>query len=412
MRHLLVVGVRHRNTPIELRERFALNEDAVERGLALLHSQPGVDECAILSTCNRTEIYVTTQDTEAGLAAISFMFRTIKGMNPLDYRRQLIMLLNEDTVWHLFQTAAGLDSLILGEGQILGQVKESLNQAQRAKTSGQMIDRLFKWAISVGKRVRAETGIASKDASVSRAAYEFAKTQDPHLLDRHIALIGGGKMAELIMAGLQKDMTPEQQRRVTLVNRSRHRLESLQARFGFAGTTWDGLAPVLHQAEVLFVATGAPHIVIDHEDLAGTPPKLILDISVPRNVDASVADLPGMRLFNTDSLAVVGDHFQRNQDQVKARANTIIQEEASAFSQWQLSLDVLPTLTQLRAKLEHLRQTEPPHRDLEAYSRHLLNKFLHEPTVRLKQIPDPDALTRHVESLQHLFDLSPNAPTP
>lgn len=410
--YILVSGVRHRTAPIEVREKFALLEEEVAAALKILRSCAGVEECAILTTCNRTEIYAAVTDTELGLQSIKQFYKIFKGLDVAPYRQYTFNLLHEDAVAHLFRVASGLDSLIIGEGQIMGQVKDALAFAQREKTTGMLLDRLFKAALTVGKRVRTETGIADKDVSVSLAAYHFARQSDPELMNRRIALIGGGKMAEIMMSLFKQGMTSEQQANVVIVNRSRERLTELCGRYGFKGLGWEQLSQAIEHAEILFVATGAPHVVLGRADFEGKGQKLVIDIAVPRNVDPRVQELPEIQLFNTDNLAGLSGFSGEFQQQLKQQAQAILEEECIAFQQWRMSLSAVPTLTRLREKVENIRKAElaassvGKHYDVvDTISKNLIRKILHDPTVRLKNSRNPEDISQQVSILSHLFNI-------
>lgn len=415
--HILVSGVRHRTAPIEVREKFALLEGEVSAALNVLRSCAGIEECAILTTCNRTEIYAVVSDTETGLLSIKQFYKIFRGLDITPYRQYTFNLLHEDAVSHLFRVASGLDSLIIGEGQIMGQVKEALAAAQREQSTGVLLDKLFKSALTVGKRVRTETGISDKDVSVSLAAYHFARQHDENLMNRRIALIGGGKMAEIMMSLFKQGMTPEQQANVVVLNRSQARLDELCQRYGYRGYTWEQLESVLDHADVLFVATGAPHVVLGKADFEGRGPKLLIDIAVPRNVDPRVAELDGVQLFNTDDLAGVDGLSGDTQRRIKEQAQSILEEECIAFQQWRMSLSVVPTLTRLREKVESIRQAElaanpslGKHYDLiDVVSKNLIRKILHDPTVRLKSSRNLADIYQQASVLSHLFDIDSDA---
>jgi glutamyl-tRNA reductase len=410
--HILVSGVRHRTAPIEIREKFALLEEEVAPALSLLKSFAAIEECAILTTCNRTEIYAVVKDTELGMDALQQFYKQFRGLEIGTYRHARFNLLHEDAVTHLFRVASGLDSLIIGEGQIMGQVKEALASAQREKCAGQMLDKLFKAALSVGKRVRTETGIADKDVSVSLAAFEFVKKHDLQLMNRRIALIGGGKMAEIMLSLFKQGMTPEQQANVVLVNRNPERLNELCTRYGFRGVAWEQLQEAVAHADLLFVATGAPHVVLGKADFEGQGPKTIIDIAVPRNVDPSVAELSEVQLFNTDNLAGVSGFSPEIQQRLVEQAQAILEEECMAFLQWTMTLPAVTAITRLREKVEIIRQAElassstaPHYAAVDAISRNLIQKILHDPTVRLKNARSPQHVSMQVSILTHLFNI-------
>ncbi|MCE3234110.1 MAG: hemA [Vampirovibrio sp.] len=410
--HILVSGVRHRTAPIEVREKFALLEEEVAAALKILRSCAGVEECAILTTCNRTEIYAVVTDTELGLQSVKQFYKIFKGLDIAPYRQYTFNLLHEDAVAHLFRVASGLDSLIIGEGQIMGQVKDALAFAQREKTAGNLLDKLFKAALTVGKRVRTETGIADKDVSVSLAAYHFARQSDADLMNRRITLIGGGKMAEIMMSLFKQGMTPEQQANVVIVNRSRERLAELCGRYGFKGLGWERIDEAIEHADILFVATGAPHVVLGKADFEGKGQKLVIDIAVPRNVDPRVMELPDVQLFNTDNLAGAGGFSGDFQQQLKEQAQAILEEECINFQHWRMSLSVVPTLTRLREKVESIRKAEleassvGTHYDVvDTISKNLIRKILHDPTVRLKNSRNLEDISQQASVLSHLFNI-------
>lgn len=423
---ILVTGVRQKMASIEVREKFALTEDEVNSAIEHLLTLPGIEECAILTTCNRSEIYAQVTDAQTAMSSIDRFYQEFKGFKMADYRAHLFVLLHEDAVIHLFRVASGLDSLILGEGQILGQVKDTLALAQQLKSTGPVLDKMFKAALTVGKRVRSETGISDKDISVSRAAYELARQQEPHLFEKNIALVGGGKMANILMASLKRDHRahPQHARHgsVSIVNRSAARLQELTQKYGFPGHTWEELEAVIAKADVLFVATGAPHLVLGPKHFIDQGHKLVIDIAVPRNVDPRVGDLPGVRLYNTDDLAQVGMGFSlETQEALKEQAQAIIEEELTQFLNWQVTRPVLPTIAKLREKIESIRKSEASCacpvtggscNVIDQLTRSLVNKILHDPTVQLKDSRNLQDIYLQAQTLSKLFNLEETSAKP
>ncbi len=408
------MGIRQKNAPIAVREKFALTQSEVKAALSYLTQQPGIAECAIVTTCNRTELYLAVHDTLDGIKAVQGYFINYKQVNVQDFPRNVFRFIGEDAVIHLLRVASGLDSLIVGEGQILNQVKDALATAQIIHTSGTILDKLFKQALSTGKRVRTETGIATKDVSVSRAAYQLAKQIQPNLLDDSIALIGGGKMATLLMNSLQREMTDTQQKHVVILNRSETRLKELTEKYGFRGVGWPSIKSVLEQSNVLFVATGAPHTVLHAEDFAGLSDKLIIDISMPRNVHPEVGQLDHVTLYNTDDLANVHTFTPEKQTQILTQAEQIITEEAGSFEQWQQKRTIYPTIVNLRSKVEDIRQnqlasvrglSDEGHARLDKLSKKLVNQILHEPITSLKTETCAEALTQKADVVKTLFNI-------
>jgi len=413
---LLVVGIRQRNAPIAVREHFALGHEAVREALAYLNRQPEINECAIITTCNRTEFYLAAEDTVAAVEVVYRFFRDTKGINVWDYPKHVFRFMGEDAVIHLLRVAAGLDSLIVGEGQILNQVKDALGTAQQQQTVGRILDRVFKLALTTGKRVRTETGIATKDVSVSRAAYQLAKRLKPNLLNESIALIGGGKMATLLMSSLKREMPADAHHKVVILNRSEARLKELTDQYGFRGVGWHDIETVLQEASVLFVATGAPHTLLHHEDFVVLDAKLVIDISMPRNVHPTVGQLAHIDLYNTDDLAGITAFTPETEAAIVGQAQHIIREECDNFTQWYHRLSVYPTIVDLRAKVEAIRQdqlaslrgvSDEHHSHLDKLSKSLVNKILHEPIASLKTETCPQSLTQKAAVVRTLFNILP-----
>ena len=420
---VLVCGVRHHQVSIEDRERFALCAESVQQAFDVLRQDPAIAEIAIVSTCNRTELYLAASNPADALQAVRQFFIQHRGIAEACVQRCLFTYLYEDVVFHLFRVASGLDSLIIGEGQILAQVKDALELAQKTQVIGPVLDKLFKSALSVGKRVRTETPIAQRDVSVSKAAYDAARQVCPDFDAAPVALIGGGKVAAILLRHLhhQANHSPSQdvalRSPVMIVNRSEARLAELHAQYPQCEAFgWDALPEVIARAQVLFVATGAPHYVMTPEHFAAvTADKWVFDLAVPRNVDPQCGELAQVTLWNTDDLKAL--HPQMPHDThaaIVAAAEHIVVEEATLFGQWLRSREATATITGLRSKIEAIRQTHlqtfqsapPETRDtLEALSKQLVNKILHDPIARLRQAPSSEHMAQQTQVLSDLFGL-------
>jgi glutamyl-tRNA reductase len=396
----MVMGVRSQTVALDVREQFSIAQDHIPKLLAdLVASSPAIHEALLVTTCNRTEWYLAMEDTEAALIALQQFWVRYTNLSLELVMNHTFTYLNQDAVLHLFRVASGLDSLIVGESQIIAQVKDAWQLAQRAGTASYYLDKLINTALAVSKRVRTETGIEQKDTSVSAAAIQYLQKRAPHLLERPILLLGGGKVAEQLLLALKTHNAA-----VTLVNRSQERLQQLTDTYHVNGVTWDQVPTLLPQTHTLLVATGAPHVVVDDSTLEGVSHELwVLDLSVPRNVCTSVSALPYVTLLNTDDLGVEQCHHLRH---VEGLAERAIAEGYRNFEAWWHSLPVLPTLTRFRHKLEQLRQEQLSEVSAEfqpmvdQFSRSLINKILHGPTVRLKQTQDAQL------HLERLFDLT------
>jgi glutamyl-tRNA reductase len=395
----MVMGVHAQTTALDVREHFAIPQELIPSLLTdLVKTTPSIHEAMILTTCNRTELYVALDDTEAAMAALHQFWVRQRNVPLTVVNQHTFVYLNQDAILHLFRVAAGLDSLIVGESQIMAQVKDAWQLAQRADTAPYFLDKLVNTALAVSKRVRSETGIEQKDTSVSHAAVQYLQHRAPNHLQKPIVVIGGGKVAEQLLVHLV-----DNNHLVSVVNRSQERLNQLIQSYGVFGTTWDQLPALLQTAKTVFVATGAPHVVIDADTLANvTHPLWVFDLSVPRNVCDSVASRPNTVLVNVDDLGV---EQTNNLHQIEDVAERLISDGYTQFEQWRHSLPVLPTLARFRNKLEQMRleqlsEISAEYKPLvDQFSRSLINKILHAPTVRLKQ-------TRESQPhLEQLFDL-------
>lgn len=416
----VVIGVRHKSAPIEIREKLSFAPEEIPDALREMLTYPGIQEGAILNTCNRTEVYATVHDTEVGIRSLKAFLSEYKQFDYNRYMTYAFILLHEDAVMHLFRVASGLDSLVLGEGQIMAQVKDALKTAMEVNSSGEVIEKIFKSALSVGKAVRSQTGIANRDNSVSRAAFAFVAAHYPNFLNQNIAVIGAGKMAEILITSLRAAI-PEERRRpeqIVLVNRSLERVKALSSKYGFPGYGWESMESVLQHYDVLFVATSSASYVLVAEMFQGiTGKKIIVDISVPRNVDPAVAEIAGMSLFNTDDLSGYSGYTGENRVRLIKQAHQIIEREYQRYYQWYIGRSAAPMITQLRARVEDIRRNEVaeieamcPHVQkscsmIDDLSRLLVNKILHDPTVRLRSTPELDEIYHQAQLLSHMFNL-------
>ncbi|MEA5511000.1 glutamyl-tRNA reductase [Crocosphaera sp. UHCC 0190] len=420
--NIAVVGLSHKTAPVEVREKLSIQEARLEEALAHLRGYPHIEEVAIISTCNRLEIYAVVSDTEKGVVEIT-QFLSETGHISLNYlRRYLFTLLHQDAVRHLMRVSAGLESLVLGEGQILAQVKTTHKLGQKYKGIGRLLDRLFKQAITAGKRVRSETNIGTGAVSISSAAVELAQTKVEGFATRNISIIGAGKMARLLVQHLlAKGATS-----ITIVNRSQRRAEELASQFPQAQlhlATLQDMMTVVATSHLLFTSTGATEPILHRENLSGVVSVeqglMLFDISVPRNVATDVKDMDTVQAYNVDDLKAVVAQNHATRRQMAQEAEGLLEEEVEAFELWWRSLETVPTISCLRTKVESIREQElekalsrlgtefaEKHQEvIEALTRGIVNKILHEPMVQLRAQQDIEARQRCLQSLQMLFDL-------
>ncbi|GBF79792.1 glutamyl-tRNA reductase [Aphanothece sacrum] len=420
--NIAVVGLSHKTAPVEVREKLSIQEGKLEEALAHLKGYPHIEEVAIISTCNRLEIYAVTSDTEKGVVEITQFLSEISHLSLNYLRRYLFILLHQDAVRHLMRVSAGLESLVLGEGQILAQVKTTHKLGQKYQAIGRLLDRLFKQAMTAGKRVRTETSIGTGAVSISSAAVELAYTKVADLSSRRISIIGAGKMARLLVQHLiAKGAT-----QITIVNRSQHRAEELAHQFPQAQlqlTPLKEMMTVVAASDIVFTSTGATEPILHRENLTTVLESyqslMLFDISVPRNVAADVHEMEKVESYNVDDLKAVVAQNHASRRQMAQEAEGLLEEEVEAFELWWRSLETVPTISCLRTKVESIREQElekalsrlgtefaEKHQEvIEALTRGIVNKILHEPMVQLRAQQDIEARKRCLESLQMLFDL-------
>jgi glutamyl-tRNA reductase len=420
--NIAVVGLSHKTAPVEIREKLSIQEAKLESALSQLRSYPHILEVAIISTCNRLEIYAVTTETDQGVREISQFLCEIGHIPLHQLRRYLFILLHQDAVRHLMRVAAGLESLVLGEGQILAQVKNTHKLAQKYHSIAQILDRLFKQAMTAGKRVRSETNIGTGAVSISSAAVELAYIKVENLAACNVCIIGAGKMSRLLVQHLLAKGAD----RITVVNRSHLRAEELANQFPEAQLKIQLLPEMMNAiaaSDIVFTSTAATEPIINRIKLeavlTGNRPLMLFDISVPRNVDADVVGMEYVQSHNVDDLkAVVAQNYESRRKMAQ-EAEALLEQEIEAFELWWRSLETVPTISCLRSKVESIREQElekalsrlgtefaEKHQEvIEAMTRGIVNKILHEPMVQLRAQQDIEARRRCLESLKMLFDL-------
>ncbi len=423
--NIAVVGLSHKTAPVEVREKLSIPTPQTAEAIAQLLSYPHIEEVSILSTCNRLEIHIVTDQADQGVREV-MQFLADYGKVPLpELREHLFILLHQDAVMHLFRVAAGLDSLVLGEGQILSQVKHAHQLGQQHKGVGRILNRLLKQAITAGKRVRTETSIGTGAVSISSAAAELAKLKRPDLETCQISILGAGKMARLLVQHLLSKDTCQ----ITILNRSLERANELAAQFADAGIrtgTLDIMLETVCNSDVVFTCTSATEPILDRAKLEGVlspnRPLMLFDISVPRNVHTDVNTLENVFAFNVDDLKAVVAQNQESRRRMAMEAESLLEEELEDFLDWWRSLDTVFTISSLRSKIETIREQElekalsrlgeefgskKQREVIEALTRGIVNKILHDPMVQLRAQRDIEARQQAMHTLHTLFDLDP-----
>ncbi|AFY37163.1 glutamyl-tRNA reductase [[Leptolyngbya] sp. PCC 7376] len=418
--NIVVVGLSHKTAPVEIREKLSIQEAKIDEAIAHLKSYPHVEEISVISTCNRLEIYAVVQETEQGIREVC-QFLAEQGQLRLNHLRPyLFTLLHQDAIRHLMRVAAGLESLVLGEGQILAQVKKAHKLGQKHKGLGRLLDKMFKQSITAGKRVRSETNIGTGAVSISSAAVELAQMKVPDLSTQKIAIVGAGKMSRLLVQHLLSKGAED----ITIVNRSERGAKELAKKFPNASLQLELLPEMLNiteKSDIVFTSTGATQPIIDKAKLETLDLEklMLIDISVPLNVAADVEELETVQLFNVDALKEVVAQNQASRRKMAEEAETLLEEEVSKYMSWWQSLETVPTISSLRSKVESIREQElekalsrlgsefeEKHQEvIETLTRGIVNKILHEPMVQLRAQKDIEARRVCMNSLQMLFNL-------
>jgi glutamyl-tRNA reductase len=421
---LLLLGTSHKTAPLSVRERVAMPEGRAERFLRELAEHPEIREAVVLSTCNRTELYVVVSDPVEAETTVLGMLARQAGLRPTELLDGIYSHRNCDAARHLYRVTSGLESMIVGEAEVQGQVKRAYEAALAARTTGPLTNKLFRAALATGKRVRTETSIGAGGASVASVAVEAARGALGELGSRHVLIIGAGETAELTARALSEQGVST----IFVANRRRERAIALAKRFGGETVAFDALPRELGRADIVVASTASPHAIVGADELAVVTraragrPLLLLDLAVPRDIDPDCASLPGVTLVDIDGLQaqVARTHSERRME--ARRAEGIVEEEIQSFAGWLGSLEVLPTIAALREQADRLvaellAENEPRWESLgdrdrervEAMLRAAVKRLLHEPTQRVKAL-DADRRHARLSLLRELFGLDEPAP--
>lgn len=420
---LTLVGLSHKTAPIDIREKLTFPANRQEEALTLLTAGPDVIEAVIVSTCNRTEIYaVTSADTDGPEAIIDFLVN-YHDLDRHDLVRYLYIVEGEAVVKHLFRVVASLDSMVIGEAQILGQVKEAYELAFEFDGTGRIFNKLFRQSFEVGKRVRNETAIGEAAVSISYAAVELAKKVFDTLEGRIVLVLGAGKMSELTA----KHLVSNGVSKVLVANRTYERACELAGRFCGEPIAYERLFDHIGEADIVISSTAATEYVVTKSHLAEAmrgrrgKPLFLIDIAVPRDIDPAVNDLDDVFLYDIDSLNGVVESNLEDRMREAERAEVIIAEEMAEFERWLESMEVVPTVAAIRAKAEQVRQaelekamkrlgglSEKELAVIEAMTSSMVNKMLHGPTNRLKDVAGERYGVAYIEAARYLYGLDSN----
>ena len=417
---IVLIGMNHKTAPVEIRERLQLDCGDGGPALAELLGIPDVREVLVLSTCNRVEVLARVADGEAAVERLKgFIFRQ-GNLDSAELECCLYVHRDREAVRHLFRVAASLDSLIMGEPQILGQVKEAYRRAVDHRATGVLLNRLVHHALRTAKRVRTETGIAGNAVSVSYAAVELAKKIFGGLHGKTILLIGAGEMSELAARHLLRQGVE----RILIANRTYARAEEMAEAFQGAPVAFDRLSEVLPEVDIVIASTGAPGYVVTAEMVAAALRRrrnrllFLIDIAVPRDIDPAAGEIDNVYLYNIDHLQDVVDANRETRRVEAQKAEGIVAEEVEVFEAWFNALAVVPTIVALRGKMEGIVRGEMersahwlgglPEEDrlrIEGLAASVVNKILHDPIAGLKEESIAKDELPYVAAVRRLFKL-------
>jgi glutamyl-tRNA reductase len=424
-REIVIVGLNHRSAPLEVRESVAFENQYVRDALGRLRGYPAVQESVILSTCNRVEVVAATVDTQAACREIKSFLNDQRAQHGADIPEDhLYIYQSVEAVRHLFRVAASLDSMVVGEPQILGQLKEFYDAARQAGTVGAILHRLFHRSFFVAKRVRTETGIASRAVSVSSVAVDLAKRIFDSFDDKSVMLIGAGKMGDLMARQLQRSGVKS----LMVTNRTFERAVALAERMHGSPILFEDFPRYLKLADLVIGCTGSPEILVD----APVVEKLLrerkqqamffIDIGDRRNFDPAINEIDNAYLYNIDDLNEVAEENLQERASEAEKAEEIVLEEVGSFERWIASLDRVPTIAALRQQFDEIRRRElarslstnlkelssEQRRALDDMTAAIINKILHSPISHLKKRQTPeedDEETLYIAALKKLFNL-------
>ena len=422
--HLFLVGVSHRTAPVDLREKLDFSSGDVGAAVEALAARSSAAESVVLSTCNRSEIYVASASLEAARDEIVRFLAEYHQLPAESFTPHLFSVTEADVARHLFRVAAGLDSLVVGEPQILGQVKDAFQAAAERRCTGPVLRKLFDWSFNVGKRVRSETALGEGAVSISFAAVQLARKIFGRLHGRRVLVVGAGEISTLTAQHLRAHGVGE----VAITSRTAAHAQALATEVSGHWVPWDGLASALGNADIIVTATGSQRPIITRalvESALGRhrrDPLFIIDVAVPRDVEAAVGEIEQVFLYNVDDLqTIVEENITRRTSEIE-RAEVIVNEELAKFLAWRRSRGAIQTVVALRDRFDAIRRSElqrldpklaglpPETRALfDQMTRLIVEKLLLDPTEQLKALPDEETQVAYTEAVNRLFRLRDEA---
>ena len=420
--NLILVGVNHKTTPVEIREKLAFTQVKIEASLSQLVSSPEIIENIILSTCNRVEIYARVENTDRGIQLLQDFICDYHGISRGNLDQYFYSYCDNQAVEHLFRVSSSLDSIVLGEAQILGQVKDAYSTARSFSSTGMVLNQLFEKAFNVAKKVREETGISERGVSISSAAVELAKKIFEDLENHSVMLVGTGEMAELAA----KHLISYGVKTVYVASRTYERAAALAKSLNGCALDFESFKEEMHRADIIITSTAAPTFIVNEEMISTAiqkrknKPIFLIDIAVPRDIAPEVNELENVYLYDIDDLQnVVNANMEERQKEAES-AMEIINQEVTKFNYWFSTLDAIPTIVEMRNRAEDMRAfevdktlknmehlTSDDKEAINQLTQSLVKKILHKPTINLKkktQSHDGHIYLKAIRDLFHLDD--------
>lgn len=419
-RYIVAIGLNHKTAPVEVRERLAFSSEDTPKVLEAMRQDTCVDEIALFSTCNRVEFLLATKDAPKAVEAVKDFMAKFKNTPRHTFEQALYVYHGDEAVRHIFRVAASLDSMVVGEPQILGQIKESYLHACDYRTCGVVLNRLMHRSFSVAKRVRTETGIGDHAVSISYAAVELGRKIFGELEGKAVLLLGAGEMAELAV----EHLTNNRAQPIFVANRTFERGLELAERFRGTAIRFEEVRDYLKQVDIVISSTGAPGYILVRDDFKGlmrarrNRPLFFIDIAVPRDIDPEINRINNVYVYDIDDLksAIQENIEERKQEAI--RGDRIVDAAVIQFRRWFQGLDVVPTIVDLRNKMEAIRQkelkktfgalrsaSEDDRAAIDRLTAALVKKILHDPTVFLKESGHKDEKSVHIDITRRLFSL-------
>lgn len=418
--HTIVVGVNHRTAPVELREKLSFIEAELPEAMRALQKQKSILENIVVSTCNRTEVYAVVDQLHTGRYYIKQFLANWFDVSMDSFEKYLVVNENDKAIEHLMKVSAGMDSMVLGETQILGQVRDSFLEAQSIGTTGTVFNQLFKQAVTFSKRAHSETEIGANAVSISYAAVELAKQVFGSLNHKHVAILGAGEMGELALRNLQGSGAEK----VTVINRTFATAEEMAMKFGGVAKPMTEMQCTLLEADILISSTAATEHVIDYdlmkyvERLRKGNPLFLIDIAVPRDLDPRIGELSNVFLYDIDDLQGIVDANLAERERAAVKIGYMIEGQIIEFNEWLTTLGVVPVITALREKALHIQETtmesilnkipdltEREKKVLNKHTKSIINQLIKDPIQQVKEFAMEPKSADKLELFQQIFGL-------